>query len=260
MYTKSSKQVLSPLADAVAALIVIISESEISGAPTPDLTQLSKAVDTQIKNLVVVAKKISSQPAADDTLRTAMPLACGEVADASSCLVAATAKLLGDPRSSYGRSNLLDGVKGILQGTTKILDVFDESEIVKILSATALLRTLLQKTLSLPVECSDHHEFLHVTKRMGQCIFHILQLATKRAKDTLSGLIEHELSNTIQALKEETFNYISSCKIMLSAPTATEAKQVYLNSHKTMEKLSYNLDTLVTCKDIEDYFRKVLWF
>ena len=78
MHTKSAKQVLSPLADAVAALIVIISESEISGAATPDLTQLSKAVDTQIRNLVVVAKKICNQSTATENLKKDMPVACEE--------------------------------------------------------------------------------------------------------------------------------------------------------------------------------------
>jgi hypothetical protein len=78
MYTKTSKQVLSPLADAVSALIVIISESEISNTATPDLTQLAKAVDTQIQNLVVVAKKIAAQPSSDAKLQKEMPEACQE--------------------------------------------------------------------------------------------------------------------------------------------------------------------------------------
>jgi hypothetical protein len=73
MHTKTSATVLRPLADAVSALIVIISDSEISKTPTPDLSALSKAVDAQIKNLVNVAKKIVDQPAADPTLKEKMP-------------------------------------------------------------------------------------------------------------------------------------------------------------------------------------------
>jgi hypothetical protein len=78
MHTRTSKQVLAPLADAVSALIVIISESEVSQTPTPDLTQLAKAVDTQIQNLVVVAKKIAAQPSSDENLQKEMPIACQE--------------------------------------------------------------------------------------------------------------------------------------------------------------------------------------
>ena len=76
MHTNTSKQILAPLADAVSALIVIISDSEITGSPTPDLTQLSKAVSSQIQNLVVVASKIAVQPSADDVLKKSMPIAC----------------------------------------------------------------------------------------------------------------------------------------------------------------------------------------
>lgn len=76
MITKTSKAVLTPLADAVTALIVIISDSEIAGTPTPDLSQLSKVVDAQIKNLTVVANKITMQPNADPALKITMQIAC----------------------------------------------------------------------------------------------------------------------------------------------------------------------------------------
>jgi hypothetical protein len=129
MHTKSSKQVLTPLADAVAALIVIISDSEISGAPTPNLTQLSKAVDAQIKNLVSVAERITMQPTADTALKENMPVGCQIVSKSSTLLLDSTVELVSNPTSSVGRSNLLEAVKGILQGTTQILNIFDESEL-----------------------------------------------------------------------------------------------------------------------------------
>ena len=76
MHTKTASAVLKPLADAVSALIVIISESEISGTPTPNLTQLSKAVDLQIKNLSNVAKRIIEQPSIDSQIKETMTAAC----------------------------------------------------------------------------------------------------------------------------------------------------------------------------------------
>lgn len=78
MHTKTAAAVLRPLADAVSALIVIISDSEISGTPTPDLSKLSQAVDAQIKNLVNVARKIMEQPGSDAGLKTTMPPACNQ--------------------------------------------------------------------------------------------------------------------------------------------------------------------------------------
>ena len=76
MHTKTAASVLRPLADAVTALILIISDSEITETPTPDLTKLSQAVDSQIKNLVNVARKIMDQVGADPILKNSMPSAC----------------------------------------------------------------------------------------------------------------------------------------------------------------------------------------
>ena len=78
MHTTTSKQILSPLAEAVSALIVIISEAEVNGSPTPDLSQLSKVVINQIQNLLHIAQKIASQPTADELLKQAMQKACQE--------------------------------------------------------------------------------------------------------------------------------------------------------------------------------------
>jgi hypothetical protein len=76
MYTATSKAVLSPLADAVTSLILIISESEIHKTPMPDLSNLASAVDDQIKNLVNVASRSLNSPSSDERLRREMPEAC----------------------------------------------------------------------------------------------------------------------------------------------------------------------------------------
>jgi hypothetical protein len=256
MHTKSSKQVLSPLADAVSALIIIISDSEISGTPTPNLTQLSKAVDTQIRNLVVVAKKIAAQPISDERLKKEMPVVCNLVAEASSILVGATADLLQDPKSQKGRQDLLEGVKGILKGTSGILDVFDESEILKILTATASLRTLLSQTLSLKVDPTGHDEFLHATKKVSQCVLQIEQLCTKRTKDMLSSQMESDLKRILGALREETLNYISTCRILLSQPNSNDAKMIFITSQKLLEKISLNIEDLIKCKDTDEFYEQ----
>lgn len=50
------------------------------------------------------------------------------VGNASTKLVSSATELSTDPHSSKARIELLDSVNGILQGTTTVLDVFDESE------------------------------------------------------------------------------------------------------------------------------------
>lgn len=128
MLTKTAKVVLLPLADAVSALIIVISDSQISSSPVPNLSPLASAVDGQISNLVRVAVRITQQASADQNLQACMPPACKQVTDASALLVSSTSELLLNAHSLPAKQSLLEAVKGILQGTTLILSVFDESE------------------------------------------------------------------------------------------------------------------------------------
>ncbi len=78
MFTVTTKQILSPLADAVSQLIVIVSECEINNSAMPDLTSLAKNVSENIGNLVNIALHIQSQPNADEQVKDEMPKACNE--------------------------------------------------------------------------------------------------------------------------------------------------------------------------------------
>ena len=71
-FSKSSKQVLAPLAEAASALIVLTSDAELNGTPCPDLTQISQAIASQITNLLDIASKIGGQPNADYDLKNSM--------------------------------------------------------------------------------------------------------------------------------------------------------------------------------------------
>jgi hypothetical protein len=78
MYTSTSKQILSPLAEAVFQLILTISDAEINNDPIPDLTQLARMVEDQTTNLVAVGTRIQNQASSDEAMKKDMPLACGE--------------------------------------------------------------------------------------------------------------------------------------------------------------------------------------
>ena len=77
MITATSKLILSPLAEAVSQLILIISESDMNRSPMPDLTDLAKAVHSQILNLVNVANKIKAG-SNDEQIKVEMNKGCEE--------------------------------------------------------------------------------------------------------------------------------------------------------------------------------------
>lgn len=85
MHTNTSKAVLTPLADAVSTLIIIVSNAETEGTPLPNLSHLAEGVEVQIGNLVNVGKKIEAQPSADKQLKADMPKACSDGKGCRSC-------------------------------------------------------------------------------------------------------------------------------------------------------------------------------
>ena len=62
-----------------------------------------------------------------------MPVALRRVEEACVSLNEAALDLKKDPRSTKGKLNLIAGERGILQGVSDILLVFDESEVRKII-------------------------------------------------------------------------------------------------------------------------------
>ncbi|KAJ3110571.1 hypothetical protein HDU96_006468 [Phlyctochytrium bullatum] len=145
MYTTTSKTILSPLAEAVTALILIISESEIKKSPMPDLTALARIVDDQVRNLVGIGKRIAEKQGSDEVLKKEMPAACDEVLKASDLLLTSTSQLVRDPYSSPGRSQLLEAVRGILRGTTHVLSAFDDAEVRRIVAQSRTVRANIAK-------------------------------------------------------------------------------------------------------------------
>jgi hypothetical protein len=76
MHTVTSKLILTPLADAVFQLILIISDSDINETAIPDLSTLATVVNSQIENLITIGTKIQNQQNADEKLKLEMPKAC----------------------------------------------------------------------------------------------------------------------------------------------------------------------------------------
>ena len=69
----------------------------------------------------------------DQILKQDMPASLLQVERASRLLVEASSMLKTDPFSQPARKKLIDGSRGILQGTSLLLTCFDESEVRKII-------------------------------------------------------------------------------------------------------------------------------
>ncbi|KAL0277140.1 UNVERIFIED_CONTAM: hypothetical protein PYX00_004521 [Menopon gallinae] len=130
-HTKTIESILEPVAQQVSRLVILHEEAE-DGNAMPDLERPVQAVSRAVANLVRVGREtINSSD--DAILKQDMPAALHRVEGASRLLEEASAMLKVDPYSSPARKKLIEGSRGILQGTSALLLCFDESEVRKII-------------------------------------------------------------------------------------------------------------------------------
>lgn len=112
--------------------MVILHEEAEDGNAMPDLERPVQGVSKAVTNLVNVGREtINSSD--DPILKQDMPASLQRVERASHLLEDASAMLKSDPFSQPARKKLIEGSRGILQGTSLLLTCFDESEVRKII-------------------------------------------------------------------------------------------------------------------------------
>ncbi|KAJ3027768.1 UNVERIFIED_CONTAM: hypothetical protein HDU68_003163 [Siphonaria sp. JEL0065] len=237
MYTKTAKSVITPLAEAVSSLVMIISEAEISRSPMPDLTALAQVVDDQISHLTGVGLRISQQAAVSDTqLKEEMPESCNQVKRSSELLVSATATLAKDPHSSLGRNDLLEGVKGILRNTAKILSVMDDLEVRRLLTAVLTIRNFISSFIeqeriyeddkSLAAVAKWENLWVQTVATYSQSFTTFTQNLMKRAVELVDQNLQMRLQSVTQLLIRESPVLISTCRVVVLRIGPAQAKSM----------------------------------
>ncbi|XP_047516631.1 vinculin isoform X3 [Pieris napi] len=129
-HTKIIESILEPVAQQVSRLVILHEEAE-DGNAMPDLARPVQAVSLAVNNLVKVGHE-TIESSDDPILRGDMPGALRRVEGAATLLQQASDMLRADPYSGPARKKLIEGSRGILQGTSALLLCFDESEVRKI--------------------------------------------------------------------------------------------------------------------------------
>ncbi|CAK1595344.1 unnamed protein product [Parnassius mnemosyne] len=129
-HTKIIESILEPVAQQVSRLVILHEEAE-DGNAMPDLARPVQAVSLAVNNLVKVGHE-TIESSDDVILRQDMPGALRRVEGAATLLQQASDMLRADPYSGPARKKLIEGSRGILQGTSGLLLCFDESEVRKI--------------------------------------------------------------------------------------------------------------------------------
>ncbi|RWS26551.1 vinculin-like protein, partial [Leptotrombidium deliense] len=130
-HTKTIESILEPVAQQVSRLVILHEEAE-DGNAMPPLDRPVAAVSNAVTNLVKVGRETINN-SDDQILRQEMPASLHRVERAAKLLEEASAMLNADPYSQPARKKLIEGARGILQGTSSLLLCFDESEVRKII-------------------------------------------------------------------------------------------------------------------------------
>ncbi|ORY51970.1 Vinculin/alpha-catenin [Rhizoclosmatium globosum] len=238
MYSKTAKTVLAPLADAVSSLVLIFAEAELSRTPMADLTSLAHIVDDQIAHLTAIGLKVSAQAASTDTqLKEEMPDACRKVKVSSELLVTATSTIAKDPHSSIGRSDLIDGVKGILQNTTKILSIMDDLEVRRLLTGLVVVRNhvtslkdqeaLIEEDTRPPAIVKWEALWVQTIALYSQALSGFLQQCHKRIAELIDQKLQTRLQSAAQVLSRESPVFVSTCRVVVSRIGPVQAKGMF---------------------------------
>uniref|UniRef100_A0A7E4ZTB3 Vinculin n=1 Tax=Panagrellus redivivus TaxID=6233 RepID=A0A7E4ZTB3_PANRE len=154
----------------VSRLVILHEEAE-DGNAMPDLTRPVGAVSRAVDNLIKVGYD-TCHSSDDKILQQDMPPALQRVEVSSRLLEDACHLLKGDPYSGPARTKLIDGSRGILQGTSALLLCFDESEVRKIIRGCRKVLDYLTVT-----------EVIETMEDLSQFVRDITPWLTRMSKD-----------------------------------------------------------------------------
>ncbi|XP_052711251.1 vinculin-like isoform X9 [Crassostrea angulata] len=247
-HTKTIESILEPVAQQVSRLVILHEEAE-DGNAMPDLARPVQTVKLAVDNLVKVGyDTINSSE--DQILKQDMPPALNRVEEASLLLLQASEMLRADPYSAPARKKLIEGSRGILQGTSSLLLAFDESEVRKIIRV-----------------CKNVLEYLAITEvveRMEDLVTYVRNLTpvltrmTKevdaREKELTHQVHREMLVRSLEQVKNLTPVLISGIKTFITVkdsgknPQDTQANRDYL-----VRKMSDEIHEIIRVLQLTTY-------
>ncbi|XP_063234332.1 vinculin isoform X3 [Bacillus rossius redtenbacheri] len=208
-HTKTIESILEPVAQQVSRLVILHEEAE-DGNAMPDLERPVMAVSRAVTNLVKVGREtINSSD--DAILKQDMPAALVRVEGASKLLEEASAMLKVDPYSSPARKKLIEGSRGILQGTSSLLLCFDESEVRKIIRECK--RVLDYLAVAEVIETME--DLVQFLKDLSPCLSKVSREVTAREKELTHQVHREILVRCLDQVKTLAPILICSMKIFI---------------------------------------------
>ncbi|XP_066959696.1 vinculin isoform X5 [Macrobrachium rosenbergii] len=228
-HTKTIEGILEPVAQQVSRLVILHEEAE-DGNAMPDLEKPVMAVSKAVVNLVKVGREtINSSD--DPILKQDMPAALHRVESASKLLEEASSLLKADPYSQPARKKLIEGARGILQGTSNLLLCFDESEVRKIIRECKKVLDYL--AVAEVIETME--DLVQFVKDLSPCLTRVSRDVDGRQQELTHQVHREILMRCLEAVKTLSPILICSMKIFI---------QIFHQGGKGIEEAAENRNYL----------------
>lgn len=212
-HTKTIESILEPVASQVERLVILHEEAE-DGNAMPDLERPVHAVSVAVTNLVKVGKE-TIHSSDDVILKQDMPSSLHRVEAAARHLEEASAMLKADPYSGPARKKLIEGSRGILQGTSALLLCFDESEVRKIIRECKKVLDYL--AVAEVIESMD--DLVQFVKDLSPCLTKVSREVDARQKELTHQVHRDILVRCLEQVKTLAPILICSMKIFIQIIT-----------------------------------------
>ncbi|XP_037078575.1 vinculin-like isoform X2 [Pollicipes pollicipes] len=217
-HTKTIESILEPVAQQVSRLVILHEEAE-DGNAMPDLERPVLAVSRAVNNLVKVGREtINSSD--DPLLRQDMPASLTRVDQASKQLEDASSMLKRDPYSQPARRKLIEGSRGILQGTSSLLLCFDESEVRKIIRECKKVLDYL----AVAEVIESMGDLVQFVKDLSPCLTKVSRDVDAREKELTHQVHREILTRCLDQVKTLAPILICSMKIFIQIITQSPGK------------------------------------
>jgi len=191
--------------------LVILHEEAEDGNAMPDLARPVHAVKLAVDNLVRVGYETINN-SEDAILKQDMPPALNRVEEASLLLLDASHLLRTDPFSAPARKKLIDGSRGILQGTSALLLAFDESEVRKIIR---ICKNVLEY-LAITEVVESMEDLVTFVKNLSPVLTKMTKEVDNREKELTHQVHRDWLVRALEHVKQLTPVLISGIKIFIT--------------------------------------------
>lgn len=228
-HTKTIEGILEPVAQQVSRLVILHEEAE-DGNAMPDLEKPVMAVSKAVVNLVKVGREtINSSD--DPILKQDMPAALHRVESAAKLLEEASSLLKADPFSQPARKKLIEGARGILQGTSALLLCFDESEVRKIIRECKKVLDYL--AVAEVIETME--DLVQFVKDLSPCLTRVSRDVDARQQELTHQVHREILMRCLEGVKTLSPILICSMKIFI---------QIFHQGGKGIEEAAENRNYL----------------